>query len=43
MSEQEVIELREAVHREMKKVYFAGFRHGFAAAMTAAVVYYFFI
>lgn len=43
MSEQEAIELREAVYREMKKVYFAGFRHGFAAALTAAVIYYFFI
>jgi len=43
MSEQEVTELKVEIHNAMRQVYFTGFRHGFTAAITGSVIYYFFI
>ena len=43
MSEQEVTELKIEIHNALKQVYFKGFHHGFTAALTGSVIYYFFI
>ena len=43
LDEQQEALLLNFICREVNRGYKAGFIHGFAAAMTAAVVYYFFI